>query len=223
MKSATTRKTALILIDVQNGFLHPTAFGDLAKRSTPKCEENIATLLTKTRDYNEKLPATGTSSSIPICHVHHHSIDPNSILHPIKQIEVDGKSVPAVHPQTFAAPHFNERVWVKDVNSAFVGTGLETFLRENGVRQLIICGLTTDHCVSTSVRMANNLRIVGIVENGVLVDEGDIVLVGDACATFAKGGIDAETIHQVNLASLDGEFAQVRETVDVIEKVLIGV
>lgn len=112
---------------------------------------------------------------------------------------------------------------MKDVNSAFVGTGLETFLRENGVRQLIICGLTTDHCVSTSVRMANNLRIVDIVENGVLVDEGDIVLVGDACATFAKGGIDAETIHQVNLASLDGEFAQVRETVDVIEKVLIGV
>ncbi|RAL68561.1 hypothetical protein DID88_007286 [Monilinia fructigena] len=69
--------------------------------------------------------------------------------------------------------------------------------------------------------MANNLRIVDVVENGALVDEGDVVLVGDACATFAKGGIDAETIHQVNLVSLDEEFAEVQETVDVIEKVLI--
>lgn len=218
MKSAATRKTALILIDVQNGFLHPIAFGDLATRSTPKCEENIATLLGQARDFNEKLPAANRSSSILICHVHHHSIDPNSLLHPIKQIEIDGKSVPAVQAQKFAAPRFNERVWIKDVNSAFVGTGLENFLRSSGVRQLIICGLTTDHCVSTSTRMANNLRIVDIVENGALVDAGDIVLVGDACATFAKGGIDAETVHQVNLASLDEEFAQVLETVDVIEK-----
>ncbi|QSZ37156.1 hypothetical protein DSL72_009250 [Monilinia vaccinii-corymbosi] len=199
MKSATTRKAALILIDVQNAFLHPAAFGDLAKRSTPKCEENIATLLKQARDYNENLPATRISSSILICHYQQ------------------------VHPQQFTTSRFNERVWVKNVSSAFVGTGLERFLKDSGVRQLIICGLTTDHCLSTSTRMANNLRIVDVVENGVLVDGGDIILVGDACATFARGGIDAETIHKVNLASLDEEFAHVRETAEAIEKVLIEV
>ncbi|TGO28297.1 hypothetical protein BPAE_0029g00250 [Botrytis paeoniae] len=223
MKPATDRKTALILIDVQNGFLHPTAFGDLATRSTPKCEENIATLLKRARDYNEISLGASTSSPVLICHVHHHSINPASMLHPIKQIEVGGKSVPAVHPLKFATPRYNERIWTKNVNSAFIGTGLENFLKENGVRQLVICGLTTDHCVSTSTRMASNLRIVDIMENGKLVDEGDIVLVGDACATFAKGGIDSETIHQVNLASLDEEFAQVRETIDVVEKVFVEV
>ncbi|CAD6443914.1 7481bafc-d46d-42e5-9043-71c16cf29dd7-CDS [Sclerotinia trifoliorum] len=221
MKPATTRKTALILVDVQNAFLHPTAFGDLTKRSTPKCEENIEILLKQAREFNEKLPAASISSSVLICHVQHHSINPNSLLHPIKQIEIDGKSVPAVQPQKFAAPRFNERVWIKNVNSAFVGMGLENFLRNNDVRQLIICGLTTDHCISTSTRTANNLRIVDIVKNGALVDEGDIVLVGDACATFARGGIDAETIHQVNLVSLDEEFAQVRETLNVIKTVFV--
>ncbi|THV49088.1 hypothetical protein BGAL_0212g00140 [Botrytis galanthina] len=223
MKPATARKTALILIDVQNGFLHSTAFGDLATRSTPKCEENIATLLRSARDYNERLIEASTSSPVLICHVYHHSINPTSMLHPIKQIEVDGKSVPAVHPQKIATPRYNERTWTKNVNSAFIGTGLENFLKQNGVRQLVICGLTTDHCISTPTRMASNLRIVDIMEKGKLVDEGDIVLVGDACATFAKGGIDAETIHQVNLASLDEEFAQVRETTDVVKKVFVEV
>lgn len=127
MKPATARKIALILIDVQNGLLHPTAFGDLASRSTPRFEKSVAKLLKEARDYNEKLEGSDISSSILIRHVHHHSINPDHTLHLIKQIEVDGKSVATVHPQKFAVPRFNEGVWIKDVNSAFVGPGLEIF------------------------------------------------------------------------------------------------
>ncbi|ETS75874.1 hypothetical protein PFICI_12818 [Pestalotiopsis fici W106-1] len=218
MNPASTRKTALIVIDVQNGFLHPTHWG--TSRSTPECEKNIERLLKAARAHNSTIPAD-SPDSILIAHVLHHSISSDSQLHPSKQIESNGQTFRAVDAQEFAKPLAGESVWTKNVNSAFIGTGLETLLRENGVRQLVICGLTTDHCVSTSTRMASNLRIVDILgEDGKVLEEGEIVLVGDACATYAKGAFDAETVHQVNLASLDGEFARVQGTSLVIEKVL---
>jgi nicotinamidase-related amidase len=220
MKPATTRKTAIVLIDVQNGFLDPKHWG--TSRSTPECETNIAQLLSATRHYNDKLESSlgKDKNAVLICHVYHHSIYPDSALHPDKLIEVDGQSVKSVDPQRFAAPESGESVWVKNVNSAFIGTGLEAFLRENKVRQLVICGLTTDHCVSTTTRMANNLRVVDIVsDEGQVVEAGEVVLVGDACATYAKGEFDAETIHKVHLASLNEEFAQVEKTAEVISSV----
>ncbi|KAK8102416.1 isochorismatase hydrolase [Apiospora sp. TS-2023a] len=240
MKPVSSAKTALILIDVQNGFFHPTHWG--TERSTPECETNIAQLLAHARAYNsnttsdkvrrgpsQDAQARDDDGAILICHVHHHSISPDSMLHPAKTIEVDGFPRRAVEAQPFAAPIAGETVWAKDVNSAFIGTGLEAFLRSHRVRQLVICGLTTDHCVSTSTRMAGNLRIVDEVEKRegqneattttVVSSEGDIVLVGDACATYAKGGFDAETVHRVSLASLDGEFAHVAATADVIRAV----
>jgi nicotinamidase-related amidase len=222
MKTAGARRTALIIIDVQNGFHHPTHWGPSSSRSTPECETNIAQLLSAAREHNDKLNATeaNDSSAILICHVHHHSIDPNSELHPSKTIEVNGQLLRSVAPQAVAAPRPGETVWIKNVNSGFVGTGLEGFMRLNEVRQLVICGLTTDHCVSTTTRMASNLRVVDIIkEDGEVAETGDIVLVGDACATYAKGGFDSETIHRVNLASLNGEFAVIEQTVDVVREV----
>ncbi|KAK8024524.1 isochorismatase hydrolase [Apiospora rasikravindrae] len=231
MKPASSAKTALILIDVQNGFLHPSYWG--TERSTPECESNIAKLLTQARTHNAKNNTAsgdhddGSSDdegAVLICHVHHHSITPSSMLHPDKTIEIDGIPRRAVDAQPFAAPLAGETVWTKDVNSAFIGTGLEAFLRARRVRQLVLCGLTTDHCVSTSTRMAGNLRIVDEVEDekdqsektAVRKSEGDVMLVGDACATYAKGGFGAETVHRVSLASLDGEFAHVAETAAVL-------
>ncbi|KAK7973209.1 hypothetical protein PG996_007433 [Apiospora saccharicola] len=242
MKPVSSTKTALILIDVQNGFFHPTHWG--TERSTPECETNIAQLLAHARAYNSNTASDKVrreasqdaqsrdddDGAVLVCHVHHHSISPDSMLHPDRTIKVDGSPRRAVDAQPFAAPIAGETVWAKDVNSAFIGTGLEAFLRSHRVRQLIICGLTTDHCVSTSTRMAGNLRIVDEMENKVgdgpdetttvVSSEGNIVLVGDACATYAKGGFDAETVHRVSLASLDGEFAHVAATADVIHAVL---
>jgi nicotinamidase-related amidase len=95
------------------------------------------------------------------------------------------------------------------VNSAFIGTGLEEYLNENGLDSLVIVGLTTDHCVSTSTRMAGNLGF-------------DVTLVSDATATFdrkdASGEhISAEDMHRVNLASLNGEFCIVKTTDEVLK------
>ncbi|KAI8959912.1 Isochorismatase hydrolase [Daldinia sp. FL1419] len=220
MKAAESAKTALIIIDVQNGFRNPTHWGP--SRSTPECEGNIALLLNAARAYNNKLQSKDTESKseeITICHVHHHSIYPDSMLHPGARVEIDGELVDAVQPQAFATPEPREPVFTKDVNSSFIGTRLESHLKDQGVRQLVICGLTTDHCVSTTTRMANNLRVVSVTSPTGQLDEGDIIVVSDACATFSKGEFDAETVHRVSLASLNEEFAQVVNTQAVLRDV----
>jgi nicotinamidase-related amidase len=98
----------------------------------------------------------------------------------------------------------NEVVITKNVNSAFIGTNLKDILDKEAIRQLVIVGLTTDHCISTTVRMAGNLGF-------------DSYVASDATATFNKKGMNgqnypAELIHETALASLNKEFATVVRT-----------
>jgi nicotinamidase-related amidase len=113
-----------------------------------------------------------------------------------------------------ATPLSGEPVFQKQVNSAFIGTGLEQHLRERGIETLVLVGITTDHCVSTTARMAANLGFATIV-------------VADATATFERIGHDderytAEQMHRLALASLHGEFATIRQTGDLLAELDIA-
>ncbi|MFC1563561.1 cysteine hydrolase family protein [candidate division KSB1 bacterium] len=184
MKYRISSNTALILIDVQQGFDDPV----WGSRNNPGAEKNIAKLLELWR--NEKRP---------VLHVQHCSLEPDSPLRP---------DSPGCQFKHEAVPLEGEPVFQKTVNSAFIGTGLESYLRNNSINNLVIAGFTTDQCVSTSVRMAENLGF-------------SVMLPEDATATFDRTGPDnkyysAQEIHSINLVSLNDEFCEVIKTADLI-------
>jgi nicotinamidase-related amidase len=175
---------ALIIIDVQQAFNDPK----WGQRNNPQAEANIAKLLAGWR-------ATGR----PLFHIQHRSARPASLFHP-------DKAGFAVKPE--ARPLAGEPVIFKDVNSAFIGTDLEQRLRSAGIGDVVMVGITTDHCVSTSTRMAGNFGFTTHI-------------VSDATATFERTGPDgkhftAEQMHDTALASLNEEFAKVASTEEVL-------
>ncbi|KAL4924681.1 Isochorismatase-like protein [Aspergillus undulatus] len=168
MPLSLDKPTALLLIDNQKGFgvdpNTPSHWG--SHRSNPSFETNLTSLLTAFRAAKAKHPR----STFEIIHVFHSSLQPGSPLHP------SASGGTGIEPLNFAtpAPDGSEQVMWKTVNSAFIGTQLESHLRAHDIRQLIVAGLTTDHCVSTSVRMAANLGLVARYPDGrpVLHDDG---------------------------------------------------
>lgn len=182
--TASSPPPGLLLIDVQQGLDDP-AWG---ARNNPDAERRMLDLL-----------AAWRQRGWPVVHVQHDSVEPDSPLRP----ERAGNAVkPGFEPAD------GEPLFRKTVNSAFIGTGLESHLRDAGIGSLVVVGLTTDHCISTSVRMAGNLGF-------------DVVLVEDATATFERTGPTgehwtAEQMHGAALASLHGEFARVASAADVL-------
>ncbi len=183
--SLITDKTALIIIDVQDGLDDPV----LGKRSNPDAENNIARLLANWR-----------TNKRPIFHVQHMSVNENSPLRPDKP----GNAIKRI-----VAPQGNEPVIQKNVNNAFVGTDLETRLRREAIQSVVVVGLTAEHCVSTTARMASDLGFKTIV-------------VADATASHEHTGYDgvhypAETVHALSIATLDREFATILKTDQVLD------
>ncbi len=178
--------TALIIIDVQQGFDDPIG----GQRNNPQAELNIIRLLSAWR-----------RSKRPIFHIQHISLEPKS---PLRADNSGHNFKEGMQPQNA------EPVIQKHVNSAFIGTNLEARLRQNNIATLVIVGLTTDHCVSTTTRMAGNFGFNAYV-------------VSDATATFNRTGYDgkqysAEDMHAISLASLHQEFATVVDTGTVLAK-----
>jgi len=173
---------ALILIDLQKGFDDVDFWG--GQRNNPEAEENASSLLNLWRKH-----------SLPIFHIKHCSTNPNSRL---------AEGNPGNDFKEMVQPIEGETIIRKNVNSAFIGTDLKEQLESLKIKKVVIVGLTTDQCISTTARMAGNYGFGTYV-------------VYDATATFNKKGykgeqFSAQLIHDTALASLSGEFATIIKT-----------
>ena len=176
---------ALLIIDVQQGFDDPR----WGARNNPAAEANTERLLHAFR-----------ASGRPVLHVFHDSRLADSPLRP---------GQPGNDAKPEARPLPGEPVYRKQVNSAFIGTTLEADLHSEGIDTLVIVGLTTNHCVSTTTRMAGNLGF-------------RVLLVHDATATFDRAALDgrnrsAAEVHDAALSDLNEEFATIVSTGDVLQ------
>jgi len=67
--------------------------------------------------------------------------------------------------------------------------------------------------------MAANLGVTDYLDAATgEVIKGQVVLVEDATATWERGNFDAETVHQVQVESLRGEFCDVMTTAEIVKE-----
>lgn len=177
-------RAVLLPIDMQQAFDR----SPWPKRWNDKVDDNGLALLRKWREAGR-----------PIIHVRHDSV-------------VEGSSLgPASEGNQFRAgfePLPGEALVTKSVNSAFIGTDLDLRLKRLGARHVVAFGISTDMCVSTTVRTGANMG-------------WDMVLAQDACDCFdlpdGNGGvIAAETIQAAHVATLGFEFCKVFSTSELV-------
>jgi len=203
-----TASTALLLIDMQRDFLLPGGFGESLG--------NDVSQLAPVIDGCRSLLSLGRALGLTIMHTREGHLPDLSDVHPNKQARcAPGKKIGDQGPMgrilirgepghdliPELAPLPGERVVDKSGKGAFYDTGLHDFLQQAGVATLIIGGVTTEVCVHTTVREAN--------------DRGyDCLVVADACGSYFP------EFHEVGLkmiAAQGGIFGCVTDVEQVVD------
>lgn len=178
-------RPALVVVDVQQGFEDTAYWGP---RDNPGCEANVLRLLAHWR-----------AAGWPVVLVQHDSASPSSPLHPDAPGHAFKDGVEGAH----------DLLVRKTVNSSFHGApDLHAWLQGEGLRQVVVCGITTNHCCETTARVAGNLGY-------------ETFFVLDATHTFDRAALDGEVVPAATLArmtgvNLHGEFATVVTTAAVL-------
>lgn len=123
--------TALLVIDVQQSFLHRAYWSDA---ELPRLQNAIL-----------RLDAGSRARGIPVVHVLHSDDD--------GPFRMDSGWV---KPMDWL-PGDPAATFIKHVHNAFTDTGLDTWLRKHGVQRLIVCGIRTEQCCETTTRVASDL------------------------------------------------------------------
>ncbi|WP_194435721.1 cysteine hydrolase family protein [Vibrio fluminensis] len=177
-------KQALIIIDIQNDYFEG---GAMTLFEPTKAALNAQKLLAHFRQTGQ-----------PVVHIQHLAASPEL------GFMLEGTEGQQIHP--LVAPTDSETVIVKHYPNAFAATNLSTVLSELGVTSVILAGMMTHMCVSSTARAT--------IEYGLKA-----TIAHDACATCALPIFDqvvpAEVVHQTALAEV-ANIAQLQSVDDII-------
>jgi len=154
---------ALLIIDMQRDFLEPGGFGEMLGNDVSQLRSAI--------EPNRRLLAAWRSKQLPVMHTREGHRPDLTDLPPAKKIRGHGKTTigdpgpmgrilvrgEAGHdiiPELYPLP--SEPVIDKPGKGAFFATDLHAILQNRGIQQLIVTGVTTEVCVNTTVREAND-------------------------------------------------------------------
>ncbi|WP_455165909.1 cysteine hydrolase family protein [Streptococcus sp.] len=90
----------------------------------------------------------------------------------------------------------DEKIFQKKYNSIFKETGLKEYLDQQGIEQLVLCGMQTEYCVDTSVKVAFEYGYQLVIPEG-------------AVTTFDGEDIPAETLNEFYENIWEERFADV--------------
>jgi nicotinamidase-related amidase len=155
--------TALLIIDMQRDFVMPGGFGEaLGNDVTPlqatiaptrkvlEAARKLGLLIVHTREGHRPDLTDCPPTKLVRGRGKTRIGDPGPMGRILVRGEVGHDIVPELYPKS------GEPVIDKPGKGAFYATDLELILRDRGIRTLIVCGVTTEVCVNTSVREAND-------------------------------------------------------------------
>ena len=154
---------ALLIIDMQRDFLEPGGFGEMLG--------NDVSQLRRTIEPNRRLLAAWRAAGLPALHTREGHRPDLSDLPPAKKVRgrgattigdagpmgrilVRGEAGHDIVPELYPEP--GEPVIDKPGKGAFHATDLHSILQHQDVKQLVVTGVTTEVCVNTTVREAND-------------------------------------------------------------------
>jgi biuret amidohydrolase len=158
-----THRCALVIIDMQRDFLEPGGFGEALGNDVSQLRKIVAPLrelLTAARDAGVTVIHTREGhrpdmTDAPLAKVERGA--PAMRIGdrgPMGRILIRGEVGHDIIPELY--PMAGEPVLDKPGKGAFYQTDLDLMLRNCGVETLLVCGVTTEVCVHTTVREAND-------------------------------------------------------------------
>jgi nicotinamidase-related amidase len=156
-------RAVLVIIDMQRDFLKPGGFGAALG--------NDVSLLRRTIEPLQQLLAEARAAGLTVIHTREGHRPDLADLPPTKKargrlpagigdpgpmgrILVRGEAGHDIIPELYPAP--GEPILDKPGKGAFYATDFDAILKNRGIAQLIVCGVTTEVCVHTTVREAND-------------------------------------------------------------------
>ena len=157
------KTTALVIIDMQRDFVDPGGFGEalgndvsLLRKAVPPTKRvldaarRLGMLVIHTREGHRPDLSDLPASKKLRGRLKNGIGDPG----PMGRILVRGEYGHDIVDELKPAP--GEPVVDKPGKGAFYATDLDSMLHNRGIRQLVVCGVTTEVCVNTTVREAND-------------------------------------------------------------------